>query len=196
MRILSRLLWFGGDGPPARAKAVEAIATLEPLGASIELARAYSALSQLCVLAQEIGPAELWGDRALELATRLGDEETRAHALVNLGTARIQVDPGALDGLLEAHAVADAAGDRHEATRALLNIGSTLLYWARPAEALRSIELALRVRAGARGAQPWLVPHDDALVAPPPGRRLGRGRADHAGRARAPDHSSSRRSSA
>ena len=41
-RVLSRLHWFVGDGAPARAKALEAITILEPLGESIELARACS----------------------------------------------------------------------------------------------------------------------------------------------------------
>src|SRR5205085_3504710 len=33
-RVQSRLHWFAGDGAPARAKALEAIAILEPLGES------------------------------------------------------------------------------------------------------------------------------------------------------------------
>src|SRR5215217_2530007 len=39
-RVLSRFHWFVGDGAPARAKALEAITILEPLGESIEPARA------------------------------------------------------------------------------------------------------------------------------------------------------------
>ena len=38
-RVLSRFHWYAGDGGLARAKAVEAIAILEPLGESVELAR-------------------------------------------------------------------------------------------------------------------------------------------------------------
>ncbi len=34
--------------------------------------------------------------------------------------------------LLEAHAVADAAGDRHEAVRALINLGYSLMCWVQP----------------------------------------------------------------
>ena len=33
-----------------------------------------------------------WGERALELATQLGDERTRAHVLVNIGSVRLDVD--------------------------------------------------------------------------------------------------------
>ena len=135
-RILSRFHWVAGDGDAARRSARQAVAILEPLGASIELARAYSVISQLAMLAEDTEQALTWGDRALELSTRLGDEVTRAHALVNIGSARIQLDAGEMS-LLEAHAVADAAGDRHEAARALNNLGYTLMCWVRPDEALR-----------------------------------------------------------
>ena len=128
-RILSRFHWFAGDGEAARAEAREAIAILEPLGESVELARAYSGLSQLAMLAEDARPGDRLGERALELATRLGDERTRAHALVNIGTARIQIGHRYATPLLEAHEIADAAGDWHEATRALGNLSYTLMLW-------------------------------------------------------------------
>jgi DNA-binding CsgD family transcriptional regulator/tetratricopeptide (TPR) repeat protein len=134
-RVLSRLRWYGGEGALAWTTALEAIAILEPLGESVELARAYSGFSQLAMLAQEIEPAIDWGERALELAGRLGDERVRAHALVNLGTALLQLDPEAQGTLLEAHAVAHAAGDSEEAARALTNLAFTLLSWVRPGPA-------------------------------------------------------------
>ena len=136
-RVLSRFHWFAGDGEAARRKAVEAIAILEPLGESVELARAYSGLSQLAMLAEDFEPALAWGEQALELAIRLGDETTRAHALVNIGSARIDLDQRETATLVEAHRIADAAGDRHEATRALCNLGYAQMSWVRPQEALR-----------------------------------------------------------
>ena len=75
------------------------------------------------MLAEDAEQALAWGERALELATRLGDERTRAHALVNIGSARLNGTIETPRMLLEAHAVADAAGDRHEAARALDNLG-------------------------------------------------------------------------
>lgn len=131
-RRASRLLWFAGEGAPARAAATEAIAILEPLGESVELARAYSGLSQLAMLAQDVDDARRWAERALELAARLGDDQTRSHAQVNLGTVRLLLDPGDTAGLLEAHAFADAVGNRYDAARALVNLGGILLYWIRP----------------------------------------------------------------
>ena len=142
-RILSRFHWYTGDGAAARRTAREAIAILEPEGESLELARAYSVLSQLAMLAEHGEEAIAWGERALALATRLGDQRTRAHALVNVGSARIQADPDESATLLEAHAIADAAGDSHEAARALLNLAYTQICWARPEPALRHARLAL-----------------------------------------------------
>ena len=131
-RILSRFHWYAGDGAAARRTAREAIAILEPLGESGELARAYSGLSQLAMLANHDDDALEWGNRALRLAIRLGDESTRAHALVNIGATELQQDPDETATLLEAHALADAIGDRHEATRALIGLGYSLMCWARP----------------------------------------------------------------
>jgi predicted ATPase/DNA-binding CsgD family transcriptional regulator len=131
-RVLSRYHWFDGDGDAARATALEAIDILEPLGESVELARAYAGLALLKNLAEYNDQALVWGERALELATRLGDDRTRAHVLVNLANVRVDVDPEQAPALVEAHAFADAIGDAHEATRALGNLGYALMSWAQP----------------------------------------------------------------
>jgi DNA-binding CsgD family transcriptional regulator len=142
LRIQARFYWFGGDGEAARRSAREAIAILEPLGESVELARALSALSQLAMLEEDAHQAIDLGERALELAMRLGDQRTRAHALVNIGTARSQLDYREVETLLEAHGIAHVAGDHHEATRALVNLSYTLLLWVRHDEAVKYAEQA------------------------------------------------------
>ena len=142
-QIMSRFYWHAGDGDAARAKALEAIEILEPLGESVELARAYSGLSQLKNLAEYNDQALLWGERALELATKLGDERTRAHVLVNIASVRLDVDHRQVEPLLEAHGFADEAGDKHEATRALLNLAYALMSWAQPEPAMRYARQAL-----------------------------------------------------
>ncbi len=142
-RLLSRFQWHAGDGDAARRTALEAIRILESRGESVELARAYSALSQLENLEEENQQALEWGERALELAIRLGDESTRAHVLVSMGSVRLDVDHRLTASLLEAHAVAHSVGDRHEATRALGNLGYALMSWAQPEPALRYAEQAL-----------------------------------------------------
>jgi DNA-binding CsgD family transcriptional regulator/tetratricopeptide (TPR) repeat protein len=142
-RVLSRFHWFAGDGDAAQRTMLDAMAILEPLGESVELARAYSGLSQLAMLAEDAEQAFVWGEQALELAIRLGDESTRAHALINIGSAKSQLDHRETAALLEAHALADAAGDRYEATRALGNLAYALMLWVQPGEALRHTETAL-----------------------------------------------------
>ena len=164
--MLSRFHWFVGDGAPARAKALEAITILEPLGDSIELARACSGVAQLAMLADDGEEAVRWGERALGLATSLGDESTRAHALVNIGCARVQMDPADVRSLLGAHTLADAAGEREDATRALGNLGYVFMSWAMPAEAHHYTEQALEYAAShevhtyvsyVRTARAWLL---------------------------------------
>jgi predicted ATPase/DNA-binding CsgD family transcriptional regulator len=142
-QALSRFHWHSGDGDAARATALDAIGILEGLGESVELARAYSGLAQLKNLAEYNDQALLWGERALELATRLGDDRTRAHVLVNLGSVRLDVDPRQTTALLEAHAFADDVGEKHEATRALGNLGYALMSWAQPEPALGYARAAL-----------------------------------------------------
>ena len=94
MRVLSRFHWFSGDGRTARRTAQAAVAILEPLGESTELAAAYSTVSQLAMLGEDTSQAIAMGEIAYELATQLGDDATRAHALVNIGSSKIQLDPG------------------------------------------------------------------------------------------------------
>ncbi len=143
MRLLSRLHWFVGDGATARATADEAASILEPLGDSSELARAYSGVAQLAMLNDDAEGSLSWGRRALELATRLGDEQTRAHALVTLGSTEMQLDPDDVGTLLHAHDVADRVRNPHEAARALSNIAYTHMTWARPQPALEYAQKAL-----------------------------------------------------
>jgi DNA-binding CsgD family transcriptional regulator/tetratricopeptide (TPR) repeat protein len=139
-RVLARFYWYAGDGAAAADAAQDAIDILEPLGESVELARAYSALAQLTMLTEATEPALQWSERALELAVRIGDEQTRVHAHVNVASIRLDIDPEDSAGLVEAHAVADAAGDRQEAARAIVNLGYGLLAWVKPAEAVRWAE--------------------------------------------------------
>jgi DNA-binding CsgD family transcriptional regulator/tetratricopeptide (TPR) repeat protein len=142
-RFLSRCHWFAGDGEAAMREARAAVGILEPLGESVELARAYSALSQEAMLAGRIDETLEWGNRAVDLAERLGDEAVKAHALVNIGSILFQSDPTQTATLLEAHRLADAIGDRHEAVRALLNLGYSALTWIQPAIARRYTSLAI-----------------------------------------------------
>jgi DNA-binding CsgD family transcriptional regulator len=90
MRWLSRLNWFRGRGEEAQRYAVHAVAALEPLGASPGLAMAFSNMSQLAMLASHDKRAIEWGERAIDLAGQLGNDEILAHALNNVGAARLR----------------------------------------------------------------------------------------------------------
>lgn len=78
LRWLSRILWFAGRGEDAARAGADAVAALEQLPPGPELARAYSNLAQLGMLAHDTDAAQLWGRRALELAERFGVVETRS----------------------------------------------------------------------------------------------------------------------
>ena len=89
LRWLSRLYWFQGNKQEADRFAAEAIDLLEQLPPGQELAMAYSNRSQLYMLAEETEPAIAWGNRALELAETIRDDEIIVHALTNIGTAEL-----------------------------------------------------------------------------------------------------------
>ncbi|OJF15473.1 hypothetical protein [Couchioplanes caeruleus] len=56
------------------------------------------------------GDATHWGGRALALARRIGDLETEMHALVNVGSCRLQQgDRAGASQMEQAHAAAGAA---------------------------------------------------------------------------------------
>lgn len=65
--------------------ASEAIGVLEPLGPSRELAMAYSHMSRLHGASNHFDDTVRWGMKALAMADSLGDAETLAHALCNIG---------------------------------------------------------------------------------------------------------------
>ncbi|WP_374580325.1 AAA family ATPase [Pseudoduganella sp.] len=89
LRWLSRLHWYRGEAELAARYGMEAIALLEQLPHSSELAMAYSLRSQHEMLQDHPAAAIAWGERALALAGEVGDIETRVHALNNIGTARL-----------------------------------------------------------------------------------------------------------
>ena len=128
------------------------------------------------------------GERALELAIRLGDETTRAHVLVNIGSVKLDVD--------HRQTVASPRGARvrrrgREPTRGDAcarqpRLRAHVLGAARAGFPARAA--GARLRRGERGAQPRLVHRHHARLAAPAGGRVGRGRADHAGRDREEHH--------
>src|SRR5262249_29408894 len=116
-----------GQNTDSERYAAAAVATLEPLGTSRELAMAYSNLAQLHMLADDATAAVRWGMKAIELARGLGDRETEMHALNNVGTA-LPVAGNLIEGRARLTQSLDLAlaDDAHEhAARAYTNLGSS-----------------------------------------------------------------------
>ena len=122
-RWLSRLYWFEGRGAEAEAAGFAALEVLEALPPGPQLAMAYSNLSQLRMLADDFHGALTWGERAIRLAERLGETETLAHALTNVGTARLDAgDDRGREELERSHRLSRDAGLLDHACRALTNL--------------------------------------------------------------------------
>jgi DNA-binding CsgD family transcriptional regulator len=122
-RWISRLSWFSGRREKAERHAARAVELLEGAGDPRELGFAYSNRAQLAMLASNKGAAVSWGERALEVAEKLGDAEIRAHALNNIGTALDVVgDPKGRQMQLESIALAREQGLDEHVARGYTNV--------------------------------------------------------------------------
>jgi DNA-binding CsgD family transcriptional regulator/tetratricopeptide (TPR) repeat protein len=147
LRWLSRILWWSGRGTEAAEVGDQAIAALEAFPDSRELAMALSGRAQLAMLAERNAEAIALGTRAERLARRLGDRETVAHGLTNVGTARFKIGDHERGRALleEAFALAAREGEDDHAARALVNIAlSTLMQRRGDPRAADDIDRALR----------------------------------------------------
>jgi DNA-binding CsgD family transcriptional regulator/tetratricopeptide (TPR) repeat protein len=92
------------------------------------------------MLADDHAEAVRWGTLALDLARRLGDRATEAHALNNLGMARCRNDlTEARTRITQSLDLALAADEHEHAARAYTNLGATLTRVRRYAEAKRHL---------------------------------------------------------
>ena len=101
LRWLSRLHWWLGDPAEAERTGTDAVATLESIAPTPELAMAYSNLAQLHMLSQRSDPAVRWASKAIDAARAMDDHATLAHALNNLGSTRVRVGDMSGTALLE-----------------------------------------------------------------------------------------------
>lgn len=123
LRWLSRLHWYRGEAEQAGRYADEAVRTLESLPPGPELATAYSVRSQLHMLNDRMDEAVTWGRRAIALAGELGEADTRAHALNNVGTALLfRGRAGGREMMDESLAIALANGFHEHAARVYTNL--------------------------------------------------------------------------
>jgi DNA-binding CsgD family transcriptional regulator/tetratricopeptide (TPR) repeat protein len=132
LRVLSRLLWWAaGDGAAAAEAGDEAVELLEPLGPSPALALAYANRAQLLMLAQRTEEAVAVGERAIALASELGDDAALVHAQTTVGSALGYAHgPGAGDALMtEAIRLGIAIGADEQVCRAAVNVAWEALDW-------------------------------------------------------------------
>ncbi len=123
-RWLSRLAWFEGNST-AEEEARRAVDLLESLAPGRELAMAYSNMAQLRMLASDPPGATTWGERAIELAERLGETEIVVHALNNVGTAELEREmPDGVSKLERSLALALEAGLEEHVARAYTNLAT------------------------------------------------------------------------
>jgi len=143
----------------------------EPLGPGEPLARAYALVAEAYMLNDERDQAIAWSDRALELAAEVGFHPARVTALVNKGSALIELPPRREEGiaLLElAAAEAEAAGFDLALHRALYNLLAGMLrVWPpeRSRRTLRSLrEVSERTGRGASLAKLPVIAAEIAAI--------------------------------
>jgi DNA-binding CsgD family transcriptional regulator len=141
--LSARMRTMLGDSAAARSEIAIALAVLEPLGASPDLAYAYGLAGHLDALEADCRSAVDWCDRSLAAAVALDRPDVQAHALMYRGIARVGL--GDLAGLTELRsAVGLASRIQHGdfLCRAAHNTAVVLLWQGRHPEALPYLDLA------------------------------------------------------
>jgi class 3 adenylate cyclase/tetratricopeptide (TPR) repeat protein len=124
--MLGELRFRYGDREGAFARFEHALVLLADAPPSLSKAHALSTLSRFHSVALEPDTAIRIGRQALRMAEDLGLDEVRAHALNNIGTARVaHADPGGIDDLERSLAIT-LARDSPESVRTYLNLGTNL----------------------------------------------------------------------
>jgi adenylate cyclase len=137
LAVLGRVYWLSGEAARAGQVLDQAIATLEPIGPSEELARAYAWASTLRMLEADVEASIPLAKRGLALAEQLGLDGYRANLLNTLGGSQVFAgDPTGIERIREALTIAHAAGDPEAIGRAYVNLGSVLSGFGRDREAI------------------------------------------------------------
>jgi DNA-binding CsgD family transcriptional regulator/tetratricopeptide (TPR) repeat protein len=134
--VSARLDTLLADPFSARARALRALAVLEPRGPSQALALCYSVLGAQDAVQANFEAAADWSERALELARQLGSSEVLARALCYRGVARVSLDwQAGFADLRRAVEVAERLGHGDALTVAAHNLAVALIRAGRPLEA-------------------------------------------------------------
>jgi len=145
---LSRFCWFAGRNEEAERHARASLDLLQVLPPGPEYAMACSNAAQLRMLAYDLPGAIAWGDRAIDLATALDHQPILAHALTNVGTARMMAsDPDGPRLLEQAIRIGLANGLDDDVARAWTNLAWTHLDRFALFDGERALEAALAFTA-------------------------------------------------
>jgi DNA-binding CsgD family transcriptional regulator len=125
LRWLSEILWCPGRVGESEESGRDSVALLETLPPGRELARAYSNLSHICTAAARFEEGTAWGERALELAERVGDTEIALEAGTRLGGLELaEQGPGRLERII---AIARSTGlDEHVGRAYIILLASAI----------------------------------------------------------------------
>ncbi len=130
LRFLSRILWFEGKTLDVEKLALQAVEVLENGFPTRERALAYGNLSQLGMLADDLDKTFFWGNKAINLAMRMEDDEVLSHALNNVGAILMKstlTQKEGEDKLNQSLSIALANGFHEHAARAYTNLSYGLL---------------------------------------------------------------------
>jgi tetratricopeptide (TPR) repeat protein len=145
LRWLSRLSWFLGNKADADAYASQAVEILEQLPPSSELAMAYSNRAHLAMLVEDTTGTVEWGQRAIALADKLGNNEIVAHALNNIGSALLNAgDRNGHIQLEKSLHISLTHGFEEHAARAYANLASCCVKFRVYADAMRYLNDGLQ----------------------------------------------------
>jgi len=124
---LGRVYWMSGESDRGIEVLQQAIETLEVLGPSAELVRAYVWSSTSNMLLGHVNEGSEHARRGLEIAESLGLVEERSHLLNTLGCCEgFLGDIGGLAKLREALKLSEQAGDAEVIGRAYVNLSEML----------------------------------------------------------------------
>jgi len=130
LRFLSRLWWFDGNREEAEKYGKQAIEILVSQPASKAKAMAYSNMSQLKMLSDETAECIEWGNKAIEMAKEIKDDEILCHAMNNVGSVLWKVKSWKEKGkemLFESLEIALKNSFHEHAARSYSNIASNYL---------------------------------------------------------------------
>ena len=124
-RLLSRFWWMEGNAEEAEKWGRQATMIFESTPASKEKAMAYSNMSQLQMFSADVALCVECGNRAIQIAKEINDQETLSHALNNIGTSLGKIRSSKEEGknmLMESLSIALRNSFHVEAARAYTNL--------------------------------------------------------------------------